>query len=147
MRHDWASRAGLARLAGVGVALLAVTVGAACPALADGIDDSFLSALNNAGFNVGNPADTVALGQSVCPMLEQSTPALAGPASSVANAVSGITGQSDMSPEMAEMFLDIAVPVYCPQMMSQISNGQLPDLSGIPGLSGGVPGLSGLGSL
>lgn len=118
------------------------TAGFAAPAQASPVDTSFLSDLAGAGIPVADPAATAALGQSVCPMLTEP----AGTAASVAAPVAGLGGGPSMSPEMAQVFTEIAVQVYCPQMLSQLASGQLPDLSpltgiGIPGLSGVIPGL------
>jgi len=118
---------------------LIASVWLAAPAQASPVDTSFLSDLVGAGVPVGDPGATAALGQSVCPMLTQP----AGTAASVAAPIAGMGGGPAMSPEMAQMFTEIAVQVYCPQMLSQLANGQLPELPQIPGMSVGVPGLSG----
>lgn len=132
MRENRIARAGLAVSAG----LVAAAIAWAPPTQAGPIDDSFLSLLNNAGVNVGDPGSAAALGQSVCPMLTQ-------PAGSFASAASSLTGSNGgMSPEMAQMFTEIAVSVYCPQMLSQLAHGQLPQLPQIPGVPGiPIPGL------
>lgn len=135
MRHNRMSKASVAVSAG----LITVAVAWAAPAQADPIDDAFLSALGGAGINAGEPTNTLSLGQSVCPMLIQ-------PAGSFASTASSITGNSSMSPEMAQMFTEIAMSVYCPQMMSSLAEGQLPNLPQIPGLPG-LPGTSGLPGL
>jgi hypothetical protein len=116
--------------------LITVAMAWAAPAQADPIDDAFLSALGGAGISTGEPTGTLALGQSVCPMLTQ-------PAGTFASAASGITGNSGMSPEMAQIFTEIAMSVYCPQMMSALADGQLPNLPQLPGLPGlpSIPGL------
>ncbi|MGB5795796.1 MAG: DUF732 domain-containing protein, partial [Mycolicibacter algericus] len=79
------------------------------------------------------------LGQSVCPMLTEP----AGTAASVASPVTALGGGPAMSPEMAQLFTEIAVQAYCPQMLAQLASGQLPELPQIPGMSVGIPGLSG----
>jgi hypothetical protein len=137
MPHSGTSRAGLAVCAG----LISAAVTWAAPAQAGPVDDSFLSALDGAGINVGSPEDTVALGQSVCPMLAQSGSTLASAASEVTNATSSITGKGGMSPAMAELFTGIAVSLYCPQVMSSLANGQLPNLPQLPGVPGLPAGL------
>jgi hypothetical protein len=118
---------------------LIASVWLAAPAQAEPIDTSFLSALGGAGVPVGDPGATAALGQSICPMLTEP----AGTAASVASPIAGLGGGPAMSPEMAQMFTEIAVQMYCPQMLSQLASGQLPELPQIPGMSGGIPGLSG----
>ncbi|MEB3033988.1 DUF732 domain-containing protein [[Mycobacterium] nativiensis] len=116
-----------------------VSVGLAAPAHASPVDTSFLSDLAGAGLPVGDPGATAALGQSVCPMLTEP----AGTAASVAAPVAGGLGAGPaMSPEMAKLFTEIAVQVYCPQMLSQLASGQVPELPQIPGMSTGVPGMS-----
>jgi hypothetical protein len=126
---------------------LIASVWLAAPAQGSPVDTSFLSDLTGAGVPVGDPAATAALGQSVCPMLTEP----AGTAASVAAPVAGLGSGPAMSPEMAQLFTEIAVQVYCPQMLSQLASGQVPELpmipgmpgGGIPGLSGGIPGLPG----
>lgn len=85
------------------------------PARADTLDDSFLAALNNAGVAYTNPADTVALGQSVCPMLVEPGKSFASVASRVVD--------NGIHPDLAAFFTGIAISMYCPSMMSSIGNG------------------------
>lgn len=118
---------------------LIASVWLAAPAHADPIDTSFLSALGGAGMPVGDPAATAELGQSVCPMITEP----AGTAASVASPITSLGGGPDISPEMAQLFTQIAVQVYCPQMLSQLASGQVPELPQIPGMPLGIPGLSG----
>lgn len=127
--------------AGTGVGLLGLmaVTGFEAPAQASPVDTSFLSDLAGAGIPVADPAATAALGQSVCPMLSEP----AGTAASVAAPVAGLGGGPTMSPQMAQLFTEIAVQIYCPQMLSQLASGQVPDLPQIPGMSVGIPGLSG----
>jgi hypothetical protein len=98
----------------VGVAT-AVTV--AAPAHADPTNDSFLSALSNAGIGYNDPNATAALGQSICPMLVEPGKSFASVASTV--------GNQGISPEMASFFTGIAISMYCPQMMSGLGDGTL----------------------
>ncbi|MGV0749324.1 DUF732 domain-containing protein [Mycolicibacter minnesotensis] len=125
--------------AGAGLVGLIAATGLAAPVQASPVDTSFLSDLAGAGIPVADPAATAALGQSVCPMLTEP----AGTAASVAAPVAGLGGGPSMSPQMAQLFTEIAVQIYCPQMLSQLASGQVPDLPQIPGMSVGVPGLSG----
>lgn len=125
---------------------LIASVWLAMPAQASPVDTSFLSDLAGAGVPVGDPGATAALGQSVCPMLTQP----AGTAASVAAPISGLGGGPTMSPEMAQMFTEIAVQVYCPQMLSQLASGQVPELPqipGMPGLTGGIPAVPAIGGI
>ena len=97
----------------VGVAT-AVTV--AAPAHADPItDNSFLSALSNAGIGYNDPATTEQLGQSICPMLVE-------PGKSLASVYSTVTNNG-INPDMAAFFTGIAISMYCPSMMSSIGSG------------------------
>lgn len=122
-----------------GLAGLIATAGLAAPAQASPVDTTFLTDLSVAGIPVGDPAATAALGQSVCPKLTEP----AGRAASVAAPVTGLGGGPAMSPQMAQMFTEIVVQIYCPQMLSQLASGQIPDLPQIPGLPMGIPGLAG----
>jgi hypothetical protein len=110
----------------------------AAPADADPIDDAFLSALTNNGIAFNDPANTVALGESVCPMLVEPGKSLASVYSSVSN--------NGIPPQMAAFFTGIAISMYCPQMMTGIGDGtllnQLGGLSALGGLNGlRIPGL------
>ncbi len=96
----------------VGVAT-AVTV--AAPAHADPTNDSFLSALSNAGIGFNDPNAATALGQSVCPMLVEPGKSFASVASTV--------GNQGISPDMAAFFTGIAISMYCPSMMTSLGNG------------------------
>jgi len=115
----------------------ATAMALAAPASADPVtDNSFLSALSNAGIGYGDPASTEQLGQSICPMLVEPGKNLASVYSTVSN--------NGINPGMAAFFTGIAIQMYCPSMMSSIGNGtflnQLNGLQGIPGLRG-IPGL------
>jgi Protein of unknown function (DUF732) len=110
---------------------------AAAPAHADTINDSFLSALTNAGVGYDDPNNAVQLGQSVCPMLSE-------PGGNVAKVASTMTGRDGLSADMAGLFTSIAISMYCPQMMTSFANGDfLNNGGGIPGLPFAIPGLSG----
>ncbi|HET6731295.1 DUF732 domain-containing protein [Mycobacterium sp.] len=106
---------------------LATAVTLAAPAHADPIDDSFLAALNNGGINYSDPANTVALGESVCPMLVEPGKSFASVYSRVAN--------NGIPPEMAAFFTGIAISMYCPQMMSSVGNGTFLNWLQVPGLT------------
>jgi hypothetical protein len=111
----------------------ATAVTLAAPAYADPItDNSFLSALTNAGIGYNDPASTEQLGQSICPMLVEPGKSLASVYSTVSN--------NGINPDMAAFFTGIAISMYCPSLMSSIGNGTfLNQLSGLTGL--GIPGL------
>lgn len=105
-------------------------------AQADPVGDAFLSALNNAGVNYGDPGSAVALGQSICPLLAQPGGSFAGAASSIAN--------NGIPPNMAALFTSIAISMYCPSMMASFANGNwLNGGNGVPGLPFQIPGLPG----
>jgi hypothetical protein len=97
------------------VAVVTAAITTAVPAHADPINDSFLSALTNAGVGYNDPAATVSLGQSVCPMLVEPGKSFASVASTV--------GNNGISPDMAAFFTGIAISMYCPSMMSSLGNG------------------------
>lgn len=118
MRRTWISPAVVAGLAAVALS---------APAAANSIDDAFLGALNNAGMNYADPESTVAMGQTICPMLSQ-------PGGSFASTASSVVGSNGMSPAMAQMFTSIAISMYCPSMMASIANGQVPNLPQLPGM-------------
>ncbi|GAS89611.1 MULTISPECIES: DUF732 domain-containing protein [Mycolicibacterium] len=126
-----AARAFLTTMGVVAAAGLALAV----PAQAD-TNDSFLNALSNAGIGYTDPGSTVQLGQQVCPMLVE-------PGKNFASVASQMRGNNGMSPEMASFFTGIAIQMYCPQMMSSITDGSiLNNLGGLNALSGiaGFPG-------
>ncbi|MGK2882264.1 MAG: DUF732 domain-containing protein [Mycobacterium sp.] len=101
----------------------------ASPALADPIDTSFLDALGGAGISDIDPSNTVALGQSVCPMLVE-------PGGSLASAASEVGLVEGLSPDAASLFAGIAISVYCPDMVTSIGNGDMPSLDILDELSG-----------
>lgn len=123
------------RALAVPVGLITAATLLAAPAHADQVSDAFLAALNNAGINYADPGDTVALGQSICPMLVQ-------PGGSFASTASTITGHDGMSAAIAGLFTSIAISTYCPSMFTSIADGNmpfgnmpfLPQLLGVPGL-------------
>ena len=97
----------------------------------------FLSQLAGAGITYANPADTEALGQSICPMLVE-------PGKNFAAAVSRVRNNG-ISPDMAAFFAGIAIQAYCPSMISSIADGSVLDqLNGLNGLAGtgALPGLN-----
>jgi hypothetical protein len=116
------------------VRLLAVSVGLvtsagtlAAPGHADTTGNSFLAALNNAGVAYDDPASTVSLGQSICPMLVQ-------PGGSLASVASSVSGTNGMSPDAAGLFTSVAMAMFCPAMISSQATGNSPIPLRIPGL-------------
>ena len=95
---------------------------------ANEVDDQFIAALNKAGVHYGEPANAVALGQSICPML-------AKPGGTFAAAVAKVQG-GGISAGMASMFAQIAIEMYCPQVMADVAGGNLSGLPKVPGVPG-----------
>jgi hypothetical protein len=103
-----------------GAAVLAV------PAQAEGPEDAFISAVSQAGIGAQDPASTIALGQSICPMLSEPGQTTADVAGKVAD-TAGIPFSS------ATMFTGIAISMFCPAAISSIGTGQgLPALPFLP---------------
>jgi hypothetical protein len=141
-RRNWPKAARTARTIGVAAVSIGVItaggVAAAAQARADAMSDAFLSALGNAGVGYGDPNAAAQLGQSICPMLAQPGGNFAGVASSVAN--------NGIPPGMASLFTNIAISMYCPQMMASFANGDWVNNGGMlnnggPLGNGGIPGL------
>ncbi len=115
-------------IAVAGLLTAAATLGA--PADADAnTDENFIDALNHAGVDFGQPGNAMAVGESVCPMLTQ-------PGGSFDGAVANIRRQG-ISPQMAQVFTTIAIQTYCPDMIANLTNGNM--LGGIPGAP--MPGM------
>lgn len=116
--------------------LMTAAAAFAAPAQADPMDDAFLDSLTNAGIATAlNPTDTVALGQSVCPMLVE-------PGKSFASVASQVGLTQGLSPEAASLFAGIAISAYCPSMIANITDGSVLDsIDGLDSLSGlNIPG-------
>ena len=103
--------------------LLALTAGVfgasaamAAPAQADMMGNAFLTALNNAGISYGQPASTMALGRSVCPMAVQ-------PDETFEALTSRMAENHGMSHEVADAFTIVAIATYCPALIAPL----LPD--------------------
>ncbi|BBZ49309.1 hypothetical protein MHEI_10260 [Mycobacterium heidelbergense] len=143
------------RLLAAAAGLLTAAAAFAAPAEADPNDDNFIDALNHAGVDFGQPGNAMSVGQSICPMLAQPGGNFAAAAASVSH--------RGMSPQMAQMFTTIAIQMYCPQEIANITSGNLagalpggiPGMpgggmpggmpGGIPGMPGGIPGMPGGG--
>ena len=72
--------------------------------------NAFLAALTNAGVTYSQPASTMALGQSVCPMLVQ-------PGGSFDSVASNMADGNGMSHEAAGVFTIVAIATFCPSVM------------------------------
>lgn len=85
----------------------------AAPIHADMMGNAFLNALNNAGISYGQPASTMALGRSVCPMVVQQ----GGTFESIS---AKLAEDSGMSHDVAAAFTIIAIGTYCPALISPL---------------------------
>ena len=106
--------------AGYGPRFLALTVGVfglsatmAAPIHADMMGNAFLTALSNAGISYSQPATTMAMGRSVCPMAVQ-------PGGTFESVVSKMAENNGMSREAAAAFTIVAIATYCPAMISPL---------------------------
>jgi hypothetical protein len=121
------SRAATIRLAMATAGALAAALLAAVPAHADTDDDAFLNSLGSAGLGslgssglgMADPTDTVALGQSVCPMLSE-------PGQTAADAAAKVADTAGMPLGPATMFTGLAISAFCPGVMSSLANGEAP---------------------
>jgi hypothetical protein len=107
------------RLAALAVGAFAMAVPFAAPAQADPSDDAFIDSLSTAGLGATNPADAVALGQSVCPMLSQ-------PGQTAADAAAHVADAAGMSLGPATMFTGLAISAFCPGAVAALGNGESP---------------------
>lgn len=92
-----------------GLAAAAATL--AAPIHADMMGNAFLLALTNAGIAYSQPASTMALGQSVCPMLVQ-------PGGTFDSVTSRMADGNGMSYQVAGAFTLVAIATYCPAVMA-----------------------------
>jgi hypothetical protein len=115
-----------ARLLALSACVIAalLTGASTAPAHADPMGDTFLAALTNAGVNYTDPDGTVALGQSVCPMLAQ-------PGGSFASVASSMAGNNGISQPMAGQFTSLAIAMFCPSMMTSLAGGNIPPIPGM----------------
>ena len=101
------------RFLGLTAGLAALAAAQAAPIHADLMGNAFLRALTNAGIPVSQPDSTMALGQSVCPMLVR-------PGGSFDSVISAMIDQSGMSYERAGAFAIIAIATYCPEVLAPL---------------------------
>lgn len=106
------------RLIVTSAAALSVGLLAAAPAQADPATD-FLNTLDGTGLSTLDPADAVAAGQSVCPMLADGGQNLADVAGQVADTIGRPLGP-------ATMFTGFAISAFCPGAVTSIANGESP---------------------
>ena len=107
------------RVVGVGAGVAGLTAALAAPVHADLMGNAFLRALTNAGVPVAEPDSTMALGQSVCPMLVQ-------PGGSFDSVISAMADGSGMSHDVAGVFTIIAIATYCPAVLAPLLSDRLP---------------------
>jgi hypothetical protein len=103
----------LLRFLGVTGGLVAAAATLAAPVRADMMGNAFLLALTNAGVSYSQPASTMALGQSVCPMLVQ-------PGGSFDSVASNMADGNGMSHDAAGVFTIVAIATYCPAVLSAL---------------------------
>jgi Protein of unknown function (DUF732) len=97
----------------VSAGLAAAAATSASPIHADMMGNAFLVALTNAGVSYTQPASTMALGQSVCPMLVQ-------PGGSFDSVASKMAASNGMSHDAAGVFTLLAIATYCPAVMAPL---------------------------
>lgn len=97
----------------------------AVPAQADPAGD-FLNTLDGTGLSTINPADAVAAGQSVCPILADGGQNLADVAGRVSETIGRPLGP-------ATMFTGFAISAFCPGAVTSIANGESPVPLGLLG--------------
>jgi hypothetical protein len=107
------------RLTALVVGAFAISVPFAAQAQADTSDDAFIDSLGSAGLGATDPADAVALGQSVCPMLSQ-------PGQTAADAAAQVADAAGMSLGPATMFTGLAISAFCPGAVASLGNGESP---------------------
>lgn len=106
------------RLLGTTALLVGMAAAVSAPIRADMLGNAFLSALTNAGISYTQPSTTLALGQSVCPLLF-------APGNSFDSVVSKMADGSGMPHDMAGKFTIVAIATYCPAVMAPLMPGRL----------------------
>ncbi|WP_253851555.1 DUF732 domain-containing protein [Mycobacterium sp. 1423905.2] len=101
------------RLLGLTAGLVGVSAAAAAPTHADMMGNAFLTALNNAGIPYSQPASTMALGRSVCPMLVE-------PNGTFESITARMAEHSGLSRDMAASFTIVAIATYCPSVIAPL---------------------------
>ncbi len=99
----------------------------AAPAQADPTTDAFFDAVTNAGLGGStDPANVVAMGQSICPMLSE-------PGQNAADVAAKVADSAGMSLGGANLFTGIAISFFCPRVVESIGAGQSPIPLGLLG--------------
>lgn len=106
------------RMLGVITGLVGLAAILSAPIRADMLGNAFLSALTNAGISYTQPTSTIAMGQSVCPMLFE-------PGGSFDEVTSKMAEGNGMSYEMAGRFTIVAIATYCPAVIAPLLGNRL----------------------
>lgn len=106
------------RILGVITGVVALAAALSAPIRADMLGNAFLSALTNAGIAYSQPAGTMAMGQSVCPMLFE-------PGGSFDAVTSKMAEDNGMSFETAGRFTIVAIATYCPAVIAPLLGNRL----------------------
>lgn len=94
---------------------LAVTIGLAAPAHADGTDDSFIASLHAAGITFSDQDKAVGAGKWVCDTVGQGT--------QMPDVVKTLLSKnSALSEDKANQFAAIAANTYCPSTITATTN-------------------------
>ena len=107
------------RVVGVSAGVAGLTAALAAPVHADLMGNAFLRALTNAGVPVSQPDSTMALGQSVCPMLVE-------PGGSFDSVIAAVADGHGMSHDVAGVFTVVAIATYCPAVLAPLLADQAP---------------------
>ncbi len=92
------------------LALVALAIGLAAPAYADGTDDAFIANLNSSGINYGPPDRAIQVAKTVvCATLNDN------PNTSNADLIAKVTGATSWAANDAAYFTGAAIQAYCPQ--------------------------------
>ncbi|OBJ09689.1 DUF732 domain-containing protein [Mycobacterium sp. 1465703.0] len=111
-------RSTVLRMLGVITGLVGLAAILSAPIRADMLGNAFLSALTNAGISYTQPTSTMAMGQSVCPMLF-------APGGSFDDVTSKMAEGNGMSYEMAGRFTIVAIATYCPAVIAPLLGNRL----------------------
>lgn len=96
--------------------MIPVSVAMAAPASADSDTDAFLAAVSNAGIGpVGDPAEVIEMGKSVCSMLAE-------PGQTAADAAARVADTAGMPLGPATMFTGFAISLLCPAAVDTIGD-------------------------
>jgi hypothetical protein len=112
-RRTWAAGRRVTALLALTSGAFGAAAGVAAPIQADMMGNAFLTALSNAGISYSQPASTMALGRSVCPMVFE--PGVTFDA--ISARVAEITG---MPREAAAKFTIVAIATYCPALIGPL---------------------------